>query len=375
MSIGDVVLIGAGSYVVGDSLGDGVLIPSLLYLQKENKIDKIKLVVRSKRGKKFWAKFEEYCNKLNCKGRIEELIIGDFNQFNFNSITNSVCFLSIPDPVHYSYLKKLIKKGIPTWVVKPLTGNIKESLEIVELSNSKNIPVWVDYHKRFDLSNKKLKTYINYDKFGQLNFYSVQYSQPHQLPLKDLVKWSSEVDVFQYIGCHYIDQIFYFYPIAKPLRISATGIKGNLKKNNGPEYDIVNALIDFKLSDNHILRTNFVVGWNDPVGSTSKSHQKLDLQFDNSRIIVDQKVRGFQLWGQDKTSEINPYFFEIIDEGEKQYCTGYGFKSVELFLKYCQLDNWSKYETLPWAYNAFKTDEVLDYSKKSLANNGEWVFF
>ena len=192
--------------------------------------------------------------------------------------------------------------------------------------------------------------------------------------MNDLANWANNVNVFQYIGCHYLDQIFFLFPDSKPIRVSATGITGELQKKSGPEYDVVHAIIDFEISDKHILRTDLVIGWSDPNGASGKSHQRLDLQFENGRIIADQKVRGFQSWGHTKVFENNLYFFEMLIDlnDENLICSGYGYESIEKFIDICNKKNWYMFN-YPWAFNTYKTDYVLDSVNESLELNGGWV--
>jgi predicted dehydrogenase len=368
-----VIIIGAGSYVLEDSFGDGVILPSLLEISKDNDISSITICVRSKRSSEFWNKVKALKNKLGVDIPINEYIITEVNDLHKVIFKSTVAFIATPDKNHYEYAEFLIENKIPTYIVKPLTGNGTLSKSLVEKAEEHNVPLWVDYHKRFDMSNRKLKQIINSRKYGRLNMYSVQYSQPNTMPLFNISSWANDVDVFQYIGCHYVDQIFYLFPDVVPLRISATGIGNYLNNNSGPKYDIVNVLIDFKLNDNHTFRADFNVSWSDPTGSSSKSHQRVEAQFENGRIIADQKERGFEVWDSVKTNEINPYFFQIVESNDSEYYTvsGYGFDSIKKFLD--NIDNPVRNTDLPWGYNTYKTDVVIDASKKSLALNGGWV--
>ena len=58
--IKDAIIVGSGSYVIGDSFGRGVVLPSLLYLQKTGKIRNIILAVRSERSPKFYNELEDF---------------------------------------------------------------------------------------------------------------------------------------------------------------------------------------------------------------------------------------------------------------------------------------------------------------------------
>ncbi len=370
----DVLLVGAGSYVIGDSLSTGVILPSLIYLQKQDQIGIIKLLVRSKRGSKFWDSVQRFQKMFGYNADIEEIVIGSADELHRLTRPGMLAFISVPDMAHEMYIDRFLDLKIPVWVVKPFTGSGVQSLALTKKSYNIGVPIWVDYHKRFDISNQKIKASIRNKEYGNLLQYSVQYSQPQIIPLQDIKAWSEKVNVFQYIGCHYVDQVFFHFPDCQPIRVSATGIPGALARKGGPKYDIIHAIIDFQIEKDWRLRADFMIGWNDPNGANGKSHQRLDLQFENGRIIADQKARGFQIWNASKTLESNPYFFEFLPEmyGIFVKCEGYGFESIKQFVSCCQRSQFSDSEH-PWSFNSYKTDVVLDLINQSVACDGKWI--
>ena len=78
--IKDAIIVGSGSYVIGDSFGRGVVLPSLLYLQKTGKIRNIILAVRSERSPKFYN--ELGIDKPNWNDLIIELSNDYLNNLN-----------------------------------------------------------------------------------------------------------------------------------------------------------------------------------------------------------------------------------------------------------------------------------------------------
>lgn len=371
------IIIGSGSYVLEDSFGSGVILPSLLELSKQEEISSINICVRTKRSEDFWKKVELLKEKIGALVDVHEFIFEELEDLMKLKVSNPIAFVAVPDDSHFEYVNYFISEKIPVWVVKPLTGNGKLSKSLVKKAIKLKVPLWVDYHKRFDVSNRKIKQFINSKQFGEVNVYSVQYSQPSSMPLSNIKQWAKDVDVFQYIGCHYVDQIFYLFPSAIPLRVSSTGISGYLKKHNGPEYDVVHVLIDFLLPNNKIFRGDFNIAWNDPEGSSSKSHQRVEVQFENGRIIADQKERGFQVWNSEKTEEVNPYFFQILADNSSNIpdysVLGYGFESIKQFVDNSLTCDGVISLEYPWGVNTYKTDIIIDASKKSLKLNGNWI--
>jgi predicted dehydrogenase len=376
--IKDAIIVGSGSYVIGDSFGRGVVLPSLLYLQKTGKIRNIILAVRSERSPKFYNELEDFKKLLNTKYTPEIIIYKSIEDLIKLDLKNSLAFIAIPDNVHFEISSFFIKNYVPIWIVKPLTGNFESSKKLCELSLINNTKIWVDYHKRFDPSNLKIKEAISSGNFGDLNVYSVQYSQPSILPLNDLKFWSKDLNVLQYIGCHYIDQMFFLYPDLQFDRISCHGIEGFLIKNDGPRYDTIHCIIDFKTNNDKLIKFDLNVSWSDPKYSPGKSHQRVDLQFENGRIIADQKHRGMEIWSDNRFEQVNPDFFQIylnpFTEENSPY--GYGFESINKFISIETNINNTKIndsKIFPWAINCLNTDFILSKAEESLKDNAAWI--
>lgn len=369
------LVIGAGSYVLGDSFGHGVVLASLMELVRAGKLTGIHIAVRTKRDDNFWKRVEELKAEMGLDVEVSEFVFTGISDLEGLDLSNTAAFVCVPDRAHGEYIDFFVDSGVPTWVVKPLCGDGLTAKSLAGKARDAALPLWVDYHKRFDASNRKLKEIVDGGEHGRMLLYSVQYSQPSAIPLSDLKAWSKDVDVFQYIGCHYVDQIFFLYPDIVPQRISATGLPGSLNSAGGPEFDIVHALIDFRLATGELLRADFNIAWNDPLGATAKSHQRVEVQFENGRVIADQKRRGFELWGTEKTEDINPYFFQLFCDTKEpgvRRATGYGFDSIANFVD-C-IDDVVSQESpiLPWAWNTSATDIVIDGARESIRSGGEW---
>jgi predicted dehydrogenase len=123
------------------------------------------------------------------------------------------------------------------------------------------------------------------------------------------------------------------------------------------------------------------VGWADPLGAPAKSFQRVELECEQGRVRADQTARGFQVWSDDGTREINPYFFQQLPDpvtGELRP-SGYGYESVARFLDFCIADSQSRgrlreSETLPWLRQALLAERLLAAAQASLADAATpWV--
>ena len=136
------------------------------------------------------------------------------------------------------------------------------------------------------------------------------------IPTEIFKSWSSQTNVLNYLGVHYIDLIS-FITKAKPLKAMSTGQKYFLKEKGIDTYDSVQTSIEWKaLSGNTFIQT-LLVNWIDPVNSSSLSDQKIKLIGTRGRYESDQKDRGLTLVTDDDPFEVlNPYFSSSFENEE-----------------------------------------------------------
>jgi predicted dehydrogenase len=81
-----------------------------------------------------------------------------------------IAVITTPDDTHYEILKQLAEYPLKLVICeKPLCDDLDEAREIVELYKEKNIPLMVDYTRRFIPELRELKQrYIN-GEFGEIN--------------------------------------------------------------------------------------------------------------------------------------------------------------------------------------------------------------
>jgi predicted dehydrogenase len=79
-----------------------------------------------------------------------------------------IAIISTPDETHYDILKQLADYSLKLVICeKPLCTNLQQALEIVELYRQKNIPILVDYTRRFIPEYQQMKAEIDAGKAGK----------------------------------------------------------------------------------------------------------------------------------------------------------------------------------------------------------------
>jgi len=376
-------------YVTGrHTSGPGSALGSIGELSKTLNIDSITVVSKSESSLNDVIRSRDIINKeLNIDVSIEFIALGDDSLNKLQDIISLNTFhcaiVALPDHLHYSFGKLLIENKIHCFFVKPLTPTLEESLDLVSLQRKNKVLGVVDFHKRYDEVNLIIKDIITKGDIGLPLSATVEYSQKIEMPTIVFSDWIENSNVFQYLGVHYVDMI-YFLTSYKPEKAMAVGTYGILKEKGINTYDSIHATIVWYNNENSEQKmvTQFSTSWIDPSTSSAMSDQKYTIIGTKGRIESNQKHRGVEVTTESEgIQSINPYFAKYLDNtsGGKTY-SGYDFKSISQFLTDVNqviedivFDN-ELYEFRPTLEDTLPTSSVIDAVNKSLIDNSNWVY-
>jgi len=86
-------------------------------------------------------------------------------------------YIATPPNVHNEYTIKAAKAGKPIYVEKPMARNTKECLEMIEICEQGNIPLFVAYYRRALPRFRKVKEIIESGVLGELRFVQTTHFQ------------------------------------------------------------------------------------------------------------------------------------------------------------------------------------------------------
>ena len=385
----DLVIVGAGMYVCGKGTeGYGTVLPAAFEACRQGWIKTIHLAAATKKSADLAkAKAEELKDLTKISPDIRFYPEnGDDPRAYMTAVKKASqpcgAIVSVPDNLHFDITKELIKKRIHVQVVKPLVSTIEENKKLIELRNKYNVYGCVEYHKRFDESNLKLFDLIRQGTLGELLHFRINYSQRKLIPLTMFQSWVDTTNIFQYLGVHYVDLI-YFLTSAIPLRVMSIGMKKYLSGKGIDTFDTIQTLIEWQLADDKgSFLSSHLTGWIDPDVSTAMSDQRLEVIGTKGRYRSDQKDRGVTLTTDDFGCEqINPYFCQFYHDvdGQGLKINGYGPKSILQFVKdTADIIKGKKGPTDMMGLRATFDSSlcismVLEASARSLAENNTWV--
>jgi D-galacturonate reductase len=298
----------------------------------------------------------------------------------FNDLNNfSAVIVAVPDHLHFEMCKAALLNKKNVFVVKPLTPKVAEARQLTELAESLKLHCAVDFHKRWDFANLKMRQAIEEKKIGDILFFHVEFSQRKIMPVKIFSSWVDQTNIFQYLGVHYADLI-YFMTLKKPIRVMATGQKKYLVSRKVETFDAIEALIEWEGG----ITSTILTHWIDPDCNSAISQQKIKVIGTQGRCESDQTNRGITMV-TDKfgTENINPYFCQPYTNYEDMSVEykGYGIESIrQFFMDVGEVSSGRKSSAdlrkiRPSFHEALVSTAVVEGVRLSLENNNNWVRF
>lgn len=149
----------------------------------------------------------------------------------FSKHSPKVVSIAVPTEFHYYSFKKIIQYNISAIVLeKPIADNIEDGEEIVNEAERKNIPVLVNYMRRFEPGVQRIKRFIDLNEIGGI--------------FKGVVFYSKGI---LNNGSHFIDMLTLL--LGKPVEVKVL-CKGRIWNQKDPEPDI---LLKFKNAEIYFL--------------------------------------------------------------------------------------------------------------------------
>jgi len=327
----NLMILGGGMYVCGrNSNTNGTIFPSLLSEDIYKNISKCFILNFSSKGQ---VKTKNKIKELNKEKKID-VIFNKLKKIKKIIRDNSIdaVILCLPDHLHYEYLKIVLSNKINVITVKPFVLSSIEALELIEIKKKNNLIGQVDFHKRYDTANLFIRDKIVNNSLGDLLYSTVEYSQPKEIPLKVFKKWSANTNIFNYLGVHYVDLIFFLTNFI-PQSVYAVGTKNYLLTKKIDTYDYIQAIIEWiNPKTQKTFSSTFNLNWIDPNQSNAISDQRIFFSGTLGKIKSDQTNRGISFVSNDGMKNPNPYFSEKFNIDNKSTYSGYGIDTYKNFL-------------------------------------------
>lgn len=122
--------------------------------------------------------------------------------------------LATPNDTHYSIARKILKRGKPVFIEKPITTTYKDAIDLCELADQALTFISVGYRYRFFPSVKLFKTLLDDNYFGKMRgFHCEMGSRGGWAPVSgyNLDRKRSGGGVLVINGTHFLDLILYWF--------------------------------------------------------------------------------------------------------------------------------------------------------------------
>jgi len=385
----DVLLIGAGMHVSGrGTSGYGTVLPAVVQAHRDGLVGRVQVAVTGAVSiQAVNEKMAGLNSLLDTKVTIEGFPKGGQNPLAYQEALAALgkrgcVIIVVPDDLHFATAKAAIERRSPVMVTKPLTPTLAEAQELVRLAQQMGVYGVVDFHKRWDLPNLKLRETLQAGRLGKPLFSVVEYSQRRVIPEKIFRSWVEQANSFQYLAVHYVD-ILIFALGAIPCRAMAIGQYGYLKERSINTYDSVQAVIEWDIPGSDVpFVSTFLTNWVDPNKTSALSYQSIKVFGTAGRFESDQRDRGLHMVTEaDGIEVINPYFTQTYPspQGSSREYKGYGIDSIRAFLEDARslLDGErapADLESLrPTFRQALRSTAVVEAVNQSLRSKSEWV--
>ncbi len=383
----EVIIIGAGMYVCGKGTeGYGTILPSVFEAWRAGMVNKIHIAAASHSGaEQARRKAAELKAIMGVDPEITYYPTGQDDDLAYQKAVAAAkgpaaALISVPDHLHFKIAAYCIEHNLHIQVVKPLVPTIKENKLLIALQKKHNIYGAVEFHKRFDEANLKLRELIQDKALGKLLNFRINFSQRKIIPASTFRSWIDHTDIFQYLGVHYVDLI-YFLTGARPTRLMSIGQKKHLLSRGIDTYDSIQTVIDWQYQESNFISSH-LSAWIDPNNSSAMSDQRIEVIGTTGRYQSNQKSRGITLTTDDRgVEEINPYFSQFYYDISCKFkrIQGYGPKSIIQFLQDAGdvIDGRATPAALTGLRATFATSliiaTVLEASRQSLQSDNTWI--
>ena len=383
----NVLIIGTGMYVSGRGTpGYGTVLPAVFQWAKKAGMKEIFAAGTGPSGIAAMKKKASALNDdLGTDIRVRYFPSGGRTDKNayvkaIEEIPRPACaIIAVPDALHKEVMTRTIRAGLHTLVVKPAVLTVDDLRELLAAQSRHRVYCAVEYHKRFDLANLRLRDAIRDGAIGDPLYAIVEYSQRKEVPSVIFKKWVASTNVFQYLGVHYAD-IIWFATKATPVRAMAISHDGWLAQKKIKAKDAVGGIVEWKMPSGKKFVSYILTSWVDPAGTSAMSDQKIKFIGTKGRFESDQKDRGITVVTDSRgLEEPNPYFSAAYGQaGERSY-RGYGIESIRTFLEDAvgieSGQSWP--EALegkrPTLKDSLVSTAVVEAVNKSLGASGNWI--
>lgn len=287
-------------------------------------------------------------------------------------------FIFTPDNLHFPIAMAAVERGLHVLIAKPLVQTVADHRTLIEAGDRKGVIVAMEVHKRWDPIYIDARDKMR--ELGDFSLFNAYMSQP-KTQLETFRAWAGKSsDISYYLNTHHID--FHNWAIghrAAPISVTALGATGVAQAQQIETEDTISLAVRWRNTESGNLgNALYTASWIAPQ-SDVHSQQRFHYMGHAGEIQVDQAHRGYQMaTDADGYSSPNPMFMKYRpnEEGEFVGASGYGYQSIEAFIRAGQSVNVGESTIQDWnnklatARQTLPVTAILEAGRRSLDAGG-----
>lgn len=271
--------------------------------------------------------------------------------------SKDIDIIAIATPIftHHSLAKKILNEGKRIWVEKPFTSSSEQAEELIEISEKKNLPIFVDHTFIYTGSVRKMKDLVESNVLGNILYFdSVRIN---------LGLFQTDVNVIWDLAPHDLSIMFYLLR-DNPIAVSANGIANYYGHENVAHISIY--------FDNNCF-AHFHVNWTSPV-----KIRKMIVGGSSKMLVFDDMENSEKIKVYDSGIELKEK--EGIYDALVQYRIGDMYspkinqtEALSLGVEEFLLSIKENRQPLTNGYDGLNVVKILEAADESIKSNGKIV--
>lgn len=342
---GQKTLVVGGGMITAD-----LILPSLYQLQRRHLLAEITVCALSSGSLRTLAENEGIREAFPDSSFVAEPSLGEPAEKTYpdlyaslidRMVPRQLVVVAVPDQMHYPVVMVALRGNQHVLCVKPLVLEHRQALEIEREARERGLFVGVEYHKRFDRRSLMARRDYRMGRFGEFMLGEAKLIEPYYYRHSNFQNWftTEMTDPFTYIGCHYIDLV-YFITGLRPAEVSVAGLRRRFP--NGKE-GFLWSLARVRWENGALLSVTNGLGYPDLAAGSNDQGLLMYCEGEGSTGMIrhDDYDRGVSYAylqgigpGGSHFNYVSPDFFRLVPwEGEGLRPVGYGYDSIEAIVE------------------------------------------
>ena len=197
------------------------------------------------------AKLKRVCGEYNIpKGYTDYRDMIDKEELDLVSVVT-------PDFLHYEPVTYALKGDVNVIVEKPLSVDVREASEMVNLARSRGLMLFINFSNRWNPPFAIAREKIVSGKMGRPVYAYLRLSDTVYVPFK-MLSWASKTNVVFFLMSHTVDLARWIFN-DEVESVYATASRRILRSKGVDTYDYVLAILNFKRGSKALLESSWIL--------------------------------------------------------------------------------------------------------------------